>query len=269
MVTRSLVKTSDIRAEVLGPNRRSAKPVVTSDKSAARVVAPLKAYQFKGKGAILRNTALQGIASLAYVEGKSRADVIAQLRIVLGSKPSPADLSATALEYVVGRVAQKLADSSKPVVDQLAFARQLVTQYAAPSKDGVKVKALQRHQIGRRTPEQHKAVRAAEGAWYLVNGELGFGTAQTQGEKNKRQAAAAGSTKRGKDKSAPPTHSALVQGTAPAKNKTEACSTVFTLAASMLAYANKNAATLPVEYGLSIKRFHGAIADLEAARRAG
>jgi hypothetical protein len=240
---------------------------VIADKSAARVVAPLKAYQFKGKGAIVRNTALQGVASLAYMEGKSRADVIAQLRIVLGSKPTPADLAATALEYVVGRVAQKLADSSKPIVDQLAFARQLVTQYAAPSKDGVKAKALQRHQIGRRTPEQHKAVRAAEGAWYLVNGELGFGTAQTQGEKNKRQAASAGSTKRGK--STPPTHSMLVKGAVPAKNKTEACSMVFTLAASLLAYANKNAATLPTEYGLSIKRFHGAIAELEAARRAG
>lgn len=239
---------------------------VTSDKSATRIVAPLKAYQFKGKGAIVRNTALQGVASLAYMEGKSRADVIAQLRIVLGSKPSPADLAATALEYVVGRVAQKLADSSKPVVDQLAFARQLVTQYAAPSKDGVKAKALQKHQIGRRTPEQHKAVRAAEGAWYLVNGELGFGTAQTQGEKNKRQAAAAGSTNRGK--STPPTHSALVKGAAPAKNKTEACGMVSTLAASMLAYANKNAATLPVEYGMSIKRFHAAIAQLEKDRAA-
>ncbi len=241
---------------------------VTSDKGAARTAAPLKPYAFKGKGAVLRNVALQGIASLAYVEGKGRADVIAQLRIVLGNKPTPADLSAAALEYVVGRVAQKLADVSKPVIDQLAFARQLVTQYAAPAKDGVKAKKLMKHQIGRRSIEQHKAVRAAEGAWYLVNAELGFGTSQTQAQKNTRQAAAAGSTKRGKQ-GTPPTHTELVTASKLATSKADACSMVMTLAASLLAYSNKNAAMLPAEYGASIKRFHGAIAQLEKDRKVG
>lgn len=244
-------------------NARRASAVVISDKAAA-TIAPTSPYQFKGKNATLRNTALAGLASLAYVEGKSRADVIAQLRIALGKSPTPADISGAALEYVVGRVALKLADSKLSIVDQIAFARQIVTQYAAPAKDGVKAKALRKGQLGRRTPEQHKAVRAAEGVWYLVNAELGYGASQTQADKNKRQAAQAGTTKRGK--AAAPTHSELVAGPKLAANADESAAMVMQLASSLLAYANKNAATLPTEYGMSIKRFHGAIAALDKAR---
>lgn len=244
--------------------RTAAAPVIIADKVAASIAAT-PCYAFKGKMAALRNTALQGLASLAFVEGKSRADVISQLRIALGKSPTPADVSGVALEYVVGRVAAKLPHKEgETVAASLAFARQIVTQYAAPAKDGVKAKALRKGQIGRRSPEQHKAVRAAEGQWYLVNAELGYGASQTQADKNKRQAAAAGSTKRGK--ATAPTHSELVAGPKLAANADESAAMVMQLASSLLAYANKNAATLPTEYGMSIKRFHGAIAALAKAR---
>lgn len=246
--------------------RAAAAPVVIADKIAASIAAT-PCYAFKGKMAALRNTALQGLASLAFVEGKSRADVISQLRIALGKSPTPADVSGVALEYVVGRVAAKLPHKEgETVAASLAFARQIVTQYAAPAKDGVKAKALRKGQISRRSPEQHKAVRAAEGQWYLVNAELGYGASQTQADKNKRQAAAAGSTKRGKVATAAPTHTELVAGPKLAANADESAAMVMQLASSLFAYANKNAATLPTEYGMSIKRFHGAIAALAKAR---
>lgn len=242
-----------------------ARTPVISDKTAA-TAAPAKPYQFKGKGGALRSVALQGIASLAYVEGKSRTDVITQLRIALGKSPSPADLAATSTEYVVGRVAQRLADSSKSISDQLAFARQLVTQYAAPVKDGVKAKALRKGQLGRRSVEQHKAVRAAEGAWYLVNAELGFGTSQTQGEKNKRSAAMKGSTARGK--ASAPAHGELVKSSAtPPKNSDEAAAMIFQLASSLLAYTNKHAGKVDGPLGIATKRYHASVAEYMKTRK--
>lgn len=246
---------------------KTVRAPVVSDKKAA-IIAPTPRYVFKGRNALVRNAALEGIASLAYNEGKSRADVIAQLRIVLGKKPTAPELGAAALEYIVGRVAQKLPFGGRTVVEQLAFARQRITQCAAPVKDGVKPKALRKGQVGRRTPEEHKVIRAAEGAWYLVNAELGFGASQTQAEKNKRQAAMKGSTARGKASPAP-THGELVKSTAtPPASADEACKMVMQLASSLLAYSNKHANVLPAAYGQSIKRFHGAIAQLEKDRPA-
>lgn len=241
-------------------------PVIADKKADAS--KPAKPFAFKGRNASLRTVALAGVATCAYVEGKSRADVIAQLRIVLGKAPTPVELLAAKTEYVVGRVAQKIGDGATSIADQLTYARQLVTQYAAPVKDGTSAKKLRKGQLGRRTPAQHAAIRAAEGAFYLVNAEMGFGASQTQGEKNKRQAAMKGETARGKGGKTP-THSELVAGPKLAKDKGEACGMVATLSASLLAYANKNAATLPTEYGQSIIRFHGAIAELEKARARG
>jgi hypothetical protein len=233
--------------------------IVTSDAKAAKSAAP-KAFAFKGRNASLRTVALAGVATCAYVEGKSRADVIAQLRIALGKSPTPPELLAAKIEYVVGRVAQKIGDSKMSIADQLDFARKLVTQYAAPSKDGVKSKLGKK--LGYRTPAQHSAIRAAEVAFYAVNGELGFGTGQTQKEKNEKQTRG---TKARKESKAP-THSELVAGPKLATSPADACAMIQTLSASLLAYANKNAAMLPTEYGLSIKRFHGAIAELEKGR---
>lgn len=236
---------------------------------AANKAQPAKAFTFKGKNAIVRNAALAGVATLAYVEGKSRAETIAQLRLALGAKPSDAETDAAKLEYVVGRVAFRLADSKLSVVEQLAKAREIVTQYAAPVKDGVKARKLRAGQTGRRTPDQHKIVRAAEEAWSQVKAELGLGAAQTQAERNKAKRAPAmkGATARGAaGKGISHAEAAAVKG--PAKSEAEACDMIATLTASLLAYANKNAKHVPTAYGQSIRRFHGAIMELAKARAA-
>lgn len=239
---------------------KTARPVIIADKAAARL-APAKPFAFKGKGAMLRTTALQGIASLAYIEGKSRADTIAQLRIVLGKSPTDAELGAAQLEYMVGRVAQRLpVANGATVADSMTLARQLITQYAAPVKDGVKANKLRKGQLGRRTPEQHKMIRAAETAWSLVKAEMGYSTATTQAEKNKRQAAAPGSTARGK-KSPAITHSELVKPDGPMTAKA-AASYLDSMAATMLAFCNKHAGVIDAPRAMSVKRFHAAMMQI-------
>lgn len=233
----------------------------------------IKPFAFKGRNAAIRNTALAGIASLAYVEGKSRADTIAQLRLTLGSKPTVDEVNAAKVEYIVGRTAQRLATPDVPradmsVADRIAFARDLVTLYAAPAQDGVASRKLRKGQKGRRTVAQHKVVRASEEAWSQLKAELGIGAAQTQGERNakKRAPAMKGSTKRGKG-GAVPTHGELVKAPAPL-SAGDACQHIVSQAAMLLAFCNKYAKLMPAEYGASVKRFHGAIMQIDTDRRA-
>jgi len=248
-------------------NTQTIARTVISDKKAA-LAQPAKAqgtFAFKGRGASLRTTALQGVASLAYTEGKTRAETITQLRLALGKTPTPVEVNAVQLEYMVGRVAFKVADNSKTIAEQIAFGRQLITQYAAPVKDGAKANKLRKGQLGRRTPAQHAAVRAAESAWSLLKADLGLSEAKGMAAK-KRAPSMAGSGK-GKKGGAAPTHGELVRSTAtPPKNAAEACAMVMQLASSLLAYSNKHAKLMPAPYGQSIVRFHGAITELERAR---
>jgi hypothetical protein len=243
---------------------RAAARTVISDK-AASLLAPATAYAFKGKNAALRGTALKGIASLAYSEGKSRGETITQTRLALGAKPSPAEVEACKVEYLTGRVAQRLNDAGKSIAEQLARARSLITQHAAPAKDGAKANKLRKGQIGRRTPAEHGAVRAAESAWSLMKADLGLSDAKGMAAK-KRAPSMKGS---GKGKAAAPSHGELVKSTATApKDAAEFCAMVAQLTASLLGYANKHAGVAPAPYGMAIKRFHGAIAELEKARAA-
>jgi len=249
------------------------KPVIAD--AVAKAIAPTAPYVIKGRNALVRNTALAGVASLAYAESLSRAALVSQLKLALGKTPTAPELAGAMNEYVVGRVAHRLADGDCPkagmsVADRIAFARVVVTQYAGPAKDGVKAKGLRKGQTGRRSIAQHKAVRAAESAWSLIKAELVEGsTTQTLAQKNKRAAAMKGTTARGA-KAATPTHSELVKGTsadAP-KSAADACERVATMTATLLAFTNKHAALLPAAYGQSIKRFHGAMMELEKERLA-
>jgi len=231
----------------------------------------IKPFAFKGRNAALRTTALAGVASLAYAEGQSRAETIARLRFTLGAKPKADEVEAVKLQYVIGRTAQRLTvaegcDAAKSVADRIAFATQLVTLYAYPAKDGVAPRKLRKGQLGRRSPAQHKAVRAGEEAWSQLKAEVGLGTAQTQTERNtkKRAPSMAGSGK-GK-KGAAPTHTELVKPAAPL-DAADACRHVTTQAGALLAFCNKYAKLLPTEYGASVKRFHGAIMQIDADRR--
>jgi hypothetical protein len=231
----------------------------------ARIVAAPKAYTFKGANKSVRDAALAGVASLAYSEGKSRADTIAQLRLALGNRPSDADVAATRSEYIVGRTAQRLAAPDLPkadmtVPDRITFARMLVLQYAAPSKDGVATRKLRKGQAGRRTISQHKVIRAAEEAWSLVKSELGIGQARTQAEKNAkaRKPRMAGS-------SAAPSHSVLVSASDKVQTAESATLYISDMARTLLQFCNKHAKVVPTPYGQSVQRFAMAIAELSKA----
>lgn len=251
--------------------------VIAARKVAAPAkVAVAKAHTFKGKGAVVRTAALEGVASLSYAEAQSRGDIIAQLRLVAGNKPTEADVATMRGEYIIGRVAQRFADVDLPkaglsIAERIAHARAVVTSYAAPVKDGVKANKLRAGQLGRRTVSQHKVIRAAEEAWSGVKAELGFGAAQTQAERNKAKAKRAPQMSKEASKASTVgtgiTHTELVKSDGPMDAAT-ACQYLESMAATMLAFANKHAGLLPTDYGMSVKRFNGSMSTLAKARTA-
>lgn len=253
----------------------NAKNVALSSAKAKSIAAP-KAHVFKGANKLVRTTALQGVASLSYAEAQSRGDIIAQLRLVAGKSPTDADIATMRAEYIIGRVAQRFADADLPkaglsVADRIAHARNVVTSYAAPAKDGVKANKLRAGQTGRRTVAQHKVIRAAEEAWSGVKAELGFGAAQTQAERNKAKAKRAPQMSKEGAKASTVgtgiTHTELVKSDGP-MDKATACQYLESMAATMLAFCNKHAAVLPTDYGMSVKRFNGSMSTLGKARTA-
>lgn len=240
----------------------------TSDKAQAAISNALAPFVFKGRNATIRTTALAGIASLAYVEGQSRADTIAQLRIVLGAKPSEDEVKAAALQYVVGRTAQRLSSEAAykgfSVADLIARALQLVTVYAYPLQDGVKETKLRKGKIGRRTPSEHRAIRAAEEAWSQVKAEVvpSQSTASTQKERNARRSTKNTPVRGAKGKSTAPsglTHSELVKGDGKPHDRESATQYIEQMAATLLAFANKHAKVLPLDYGTAVQAFKVAI----------
>lgn len=234
-------------------------------KSLARTTVTLVAspFTFKGRNATIRNAALAGIASLAYAEGQSRADMVTQLKLTLGNKPSVDEVKAVAQQYVIGRTAQKIAaeNKGKSVAELIAYASQLVTLYAAPAQDGVAPRKLRKGQLGRRSVSEHKAIRAAESAWSLIKAEIApeQSSAQTLAEKNKRSTRK--TPVRG-NKTAGLTHSELVKPDGKPHTRESATAYIAAMSQTLLAFCNKHAAVIPAEYGMSVKRFHGAIAQL-------
>lgn len=228
----------------------------------------VKALPFaKGKGADSRNLAFGDVSTFAYIEGKSRADTVDTLRKALGNKPTAEQIDACRIAYIVGRVGFKLADGKRDAFDNIQFARDVVTAYAAPVKDGVAARKLRKGQKGRRTVEQHKAVRAAEEAWSQVKAEVtpALSNAKTQAERNakKRAPSMAGS---GKGKASPETLTQLATPAAPM----DAAGTVehmATQAAALLAFANKHAALLPAGIATAVRAFNASVAKDAAAFR--
>lgn len=234
---------------------------ITTIKPAA---TPAKAFQFKGRNAMVRNAALAGVASLAYAESQSRSEMITQMRLALGKAPSADEVSAVRLQYVVGRAAQRMGPADyprkdMPVADRIAFALELVTHYAAPVKDGTKARGIGAKK-GRRTPSQDTTIRNAEKSWSLVAGELGVGQAQTQDAKNAKQSRAPamkGATRRGNA----PTHSELVK--APTiKTAKDVDAHIMAQALALLQFCKKHAGLARVETGLAVAAFHSRVAEL-------
>lgn len=238
----------------------------------ARPVSSL--ITLKGKNKALREGAVMRIAPLSFVESLSRTESIANLRVAFGPSPDEALVAVGRIEWVIGRLASRLAagDFPKDVKDngdKLEYARSLVCEYAAPPKEGSKPRALKAGQKGRRTPAQQRAYMAALEAWSQVLAELGLGKAQTQKDRNDSKKGKRSTNEnpvRGDGKGAKggaPTHSELV---AKPKAMTAADAMQFLVSQSvtLLGFANKNAKVLPTAYGAAVIAFHKAIG--EAAR---
>jgi len=224
----------------------------------ARKVATVKAAPlFKGKGATLQSTALAGIASAAYAEGKSRADVIVTLVATLGKKPTDAQLDAAKVEYIVGRTAVRLPDGLGTVADRIAYARDLIANYAYPAQDGVKPRALKKGQKGRRTPEQHKLIRAGESAWSLVKADAGYSDAAPMKAKTAAAAKKRGTNAPGTKAQAAPgiTHSELVKPDGAAMTKADAVEYIGGMAKTLAMYCKKHAKVTPAALGTLVNAF--------------
>lgn len=225
-------------------------------------VAPVIAL--KGKGKAARELAYMQIAPLSFVENISRVESIANLRAALGAAPTEAELKTAQAEWGIGRVASRLPAGEFPKgctddAAKLDFARDLVLYYAAPAQEGKQARKLRAGQKGRRSVVQHKVCRAADEAWSQIKAELGLGTAQTQAERNKAKRSTNANPVRGDGKGATkPSHSELVKPAA-ALTADEAVSYVTTQAATLLAFANKNAKLLPTDFGMAIQAFKSAI----------
>lgn len=257
----------------MAKNSTARNIVETSD--ATRAVPTTCAIVIKGRGKAEREAAFHRIAPFAFVETESRDASIANLRQALGATPSEDEARIAREEWIIGRVAARLPASDVPNLKtegaRLNFARDLVLRYAQPVSEGAKATKLRAGKIGRRTPTQHKIVRAAEEAWSLVKAELGLGAAQTLAERNKAKRATNANPVRGAGKAdgkadgkagrpskdATPTHAQLVT---PAKPVTadEAHTCIMSQASTLLAYANKHAALIDGAMGSAVHAFKSA-----------
>lgn len=220
--------------------------MTTKTKTAARVTTTLT-----GKRAI----AFVQIAPLSYSEDKSRAASLANMRQVLGGSPSADEVKLAKTEWIIGRVASRLPVTARPKTctddaTTLEFARQLVTLYAAPPKEGVKAKALRKGQLGRRTATQHKVVRAAEEAASVFLAELNLSNAKTNAQRDAEKATRAPSMAgSGKGKAAtPPAHTELVKPAAPVTSD-DYVQHYQTQLAALIAYDKAHAAKRPTTHG--------------------
>lgn len=145
------------------------------------------AITFKGKTAAKRMAAMSKVAPLSFIAEQSRSELIVELGIALGARPSQAVIDCARDEFVIGRMAQRLPAGELPKgckspADRLAAARSLYLNHAQPN-----AKKLGAGKIGRRSEGQQKVLRAATEAWSQVKAELGLGNAQTQAERNAKK----------------------------------------------------------------------------------
>lgn len=237
-------------------------------------VAAAPVIVLKGKGKQAREVAFMQTSALAYIDQLGRADLIANLRIALGSKPGEVELKTAQREVTIGRIAARLPASEFPkdCIDddaKLEHARNLVMFYQQPAKPGTTAK-LRKGMLGYRSEVQHKAIRAADEAWSQIKAEIGLGNAITGKDRKKATRATNANPVRGGGKSAAPNHTELAT---PPKAMTadEAHSYIDTQAATLLAFANKNAKLLCTDYGSAVQAFKQAInkaANDRAVRKA-
>ncbi len=236
----------------------------------------------KGRGKAQREVAYMQIAPLSFIENISRVESIANLAIAIGKSPTEAELKAAQSEWVIGRVASRLpaGEFTKGCEDdnaKLEFARKIVLNYAAPPAEGKQARKLRVGQLGRRTPMQHRVVRAAEEAWSLVKAELGLGKAQTLKERNasKAKRSTNANPKRGDGKGAKADKGTLLQLATPAAPVTPAdyVQHMQTQVAALIAFDKKHAAKRPTTHSefaealIALGKLGNTAASLFAARQ--
>lgn len=209
---------------------------------------------FTGKGKAARAAAFANIAHLSFTEATSRAASIDNMRAVLGSAPSEAEVKACKACWIIGRVAFRLPASKVPLVSteaqRLARAEDLVLHYAAPAKEGSTPRKLRAGQKGRRSLPEQRIVRAAEEACSVFFAELGLSNAKTNAQRDASKAKAtrapsmAGS---GKGKAAAPSHAELVKPAAPL-TQADYVQHMQTQLAALLAFDNKHAKLRPTTH---------------------
>lgn len=232
-----------------------------------------------GTGKAKRVIAFGTISVNAYGLETSRAALVASIGAALGTSPDDLLKAHVRREIVIGTVAAKLPAGELPrgTSDSAArcdFARKLVCQYAAPPQDGVQVRALRAGQLGRRSPVQHRIVRAAEEFASKLLAELGqAGKTNAEASKAKRapNGKAGKQTESAKGKSAAPDTTSLVK--APVKTRADAMTFINDQSAALAAFAKKHAKLMPSDMGGAVEAFRTAClkamnAEQERAARA-
>lgn len=221
-----------------------------------KTVTASPAPAFTGKGKAARAAAFANISHLSYAEATSRAESIANMRLVLGNAPSEAEVLASKSRWIIGRVAFRLPASKVPLVSteaqRLARAEDLVLHYAAAPKEGTTPRKLRAGQKGRRSAAEQKIVRAAEEACSVFFAELGLSNAKTNAQRDASKAkrklnqppVMAGS---GKGKAAAPSHAELVKPAAPL-TQADYVQHMQTQLAALLAFDNKHAKLRPTTH---------------------
>lgn len=225
-----------------------------------------------GKTGATRMAAYDRIAPLAFIETKGRADTVANLIAALGKAPTEAQVKTARAEWVIGRVAAKLApmlaasgDTGLDAFAALDKARDVVLHYAMPSTAKVPGK-LKAGQKGRRSDVEHKLVRAADEAWSQLLAETGHGTAKTQATKDAAKKSRKPGGKVSLAKGAAPSHSELVKGDgAKPESAADVCRHLLTQASTLAAYANKYAGLTPTAHGAAVLAFRSALIEADKA----
>ena len=198
----------------------------------------------KGK----RLTAYGDVRPASYRAGTSRKELIAIVNAALGSSPSDAEVKAVKRETIIGQVAVRLPASIKGDAARLSYAEQVVVYKAKPATDGCK--PIRAYQVGRRTPTEHKMVRAAEQMASQLFAELGRSNAQTQAEavaKRKPRASTENTSK-----GAAPTAAEIAEKVVP-MTQDGFVNHVQTQLAALIQFSKKHAKHVPTEMNIVVE----------------
>lgn len=246
-----------------------------------------KLINLTGAGKAERETAFMAIAPLSFVENVSRAETLTNMRKALGKAPSEAMVALAKQEWQIGRIASRMTKADLPkgynwtdTASRLEGARELLLNYAAAVKPGTKAGKLKAGKVGRRNPVQQKLVQAAWEASSKLMAELELGNAKTQAQADKAKssraphhndggpnAADTDNMPKGGKGTADPKPTLGAAGPVKHKSAETACEYVEQMAATLLAFVNKNAALLPTDYGMAVTTFKTAINAANNARQ--